>query len=161
MTQQAIDQASADPGDGTGGSGLSPAAFADRAGLIEREVQRVIVGQGALVRQTLICLVANGHALLEGVPGLGKTMLVRTIAEVLDCTFNRIQFTPDLMPADIVGTNVLVEEGGQRVFRFQPGRSSPTCCWPTRSTEPPPRPNRPCWRRCRSSRSRWRASGIC
>ena len=54
-------------------------------------------------------------------PGLGKTMLVRTIADVIDCTFNRIQFTPDLMPADITGTNILIEEGGQRVFRFQPG----------------------------------------
>ena len=59
--------------------------------------------------------------LLEGVPGLGKTMLVRTLGDVLDCTFNRIQFTPDLMPADIIGTNILVEEGGTRVFRFQPG----------------------------------------
>ena len=82
---------------------------------------RVIVGQDDLVRQTLICLIANGHALLEGVPGLGKTMLVRTFADVLDCPFNRIQFTPDLMPADIVGTNVLIEEDGQRQFRFQPG----------------------------------------
>ncbi len=90
MTQPAIDQPLV--------TGLSPEAFADRAQLIEREIQRVIVGQDALVRQTLICLVANGHALLEGVPGLGKTMLVRTIAEVLDCTFNRIQFTPDLCP---------------------------------------------------------------
>ena len=66
-------------------------------------------------------LLANGHALLEGVPGLGKTMLVRTIADVIDCAFNRIQFTPDLMPADITGTNILVEEDGRRVFRFQPG----------------------------------------
>ena len=74
-----------------------------------------------LVRQTLTGLLANGHVLLEGVPGLGKTLLVRTLADVIDCTFNRIQFTPDLMPADIIGTNILVEEGGQRVFRFQPG----------------------------------------
>ncbi len=100
---------------------LTPEAFAERALVIEREIQRVIVGQDALVRQTLICLIANGHALLEGVPGLGKTMLVRTISEVLDCTFNRIQFTPDLMPADIVGTNVLVEQDGARQFRFQQG----------------------------------------
>ncbi|CAN5782063.1 MoxR family ATPase [soil metagenome] len=127
MTQQALQPTPATDRGPTGGSGapteaeLSPEAFGDRARLIEREIQRVIVGQDALVRQTLICLLANGHALLEGVPGLGKTMLVRTIAEVLDCTFNRIQFTPDLMPADIVGTNVLVEEGGQRIFRFQPG----------------------------------------
>ena len=100
---------------------LAPEAFAERAQAIEREVARVIVGQRELVRQTLTGLLANSHVLLEGVPGLGKTMLVRTIADVIDCSFNRIQFTPDLMPADITGTNILVEEGGQRVFKFQPG----------------------------------------
>jgi MoxR-like ATPase len=100
---------------------LAPEAFAERAGAIEREVGRVIVGQRDLVRQTLTGLLANSHVLLEGVPGLGKTMLVRTIADVIDCTFNRIQFTPDLMPADITGTNILIEEDGQRVFRFQAG----------------------------------------
>jgi MoxR-like ATPase len=100
---------------------LAPEVFAERAARIENEVGRVIVGQRELIRQTMTCLLANGHALLEGVPGLGKTMLVRTIADVIDCTFNRIQFTPDLMPADITGTNILIEEGGSRVFRFQPG----------------------------------------
>jgi MoxR-like ATPase len=100
---------------------LAPEAFAERAAAIEREVGKVIVGQRELVRQTVTALLANSHALLEGVPGLGKTMLIRTIADVIDCTFNRIQFTPDLMPADITGTNILVEEGGQRVFRFQGG----------------------------------------
>jgi len=100
---------------------LAPEAFAERAKAIEAEVGRVIVGQRDLVRQTLTGLLANSHVLLEGVPGLGKTMLVRTIADVIDCTFNRIQFTPDLMPADITGTNILIEEGGQRVFKFQPG----------------------------------------
>jgi MoxR-like ATPase len=100
---------------------LEPEAFADRARRIEDEIGRVIVGQRDLVRQTMTGLLANSHVLLEGVPGLGKTMLVRTIADVIDCTFNRIQFTPDLMPADITGTNILVEEGGSRVFRFQQG----------------------------------------
>jgi len=100
---------------------LAPEAFAERAAAIEREVGTVIVGQRDLVRQTLTGLLANSHVLLEGVPGLGKTMLVRTIADVIDCTFSRIQFTPDLMPADITGTNILVEEGGQRAFRFQSG----------------------------------------
>src|SRR5512142_226526 len=100
---------------------LTPEGFAEQAIRIEREVGRVIVGQRELVRQTVTALLANSHVLLEGVPGLGKTMLVRTIADVIDCAFNRIQFTPDLMPADITGTNILIEEGGQRVFRFQPG----------------------------------------
>ncbi|HET7030905.1 MAG TPA: MoxR family ATPase [Candidatus Limnocylindrales bacterium] len=100
---------------------LAPEAFAERARAIEAEIGRVIVGQRDLVRQTMTGLLANSHVLLEGVPGLGKTMLVRTIADVIDCTFNRIQFTPDLMPADITGTNILVEEAGGRVFRFQPG----------------------------------------
>ena len=89
---------------------------------IEDEVANVMVGQADVVRDVLICLIAGGHALLEGVPGLGKTMLVRTLAESLDLDFSRIQFTPDLMPADITGTNILVEdpEGG-RQFAFQPG----------------------------------------
>jgi MoxR-like ATPase len=100
---------------------LTPEAFAERASEIEREVGRVIVGQRELVRQTVTALLANSHVLLEGVPGLGKTMLVRTIADVIDCAFNRVQFTPDLMPADITGTNILIEEEGKRVFRFQPG----------------------------------------
>ena len=100
---------------------LTPEAFAERASAIEWEVGRVIVGQRELVRQTVTALLANSHVLLEGVPGLGKTMLVRTIADVIDCAFNRIQFTPDLMPADITGTNILIEEDGKRIFRFQPG----------------------------------------
>jgi MoxR-like ATPase len=100
---------------------LSPERFAELATAIEREVGAFIVGQQQLVRQTLISLLAGSHALLEGVPGLGKTMLVRTLAEALDLGFSRIQFTPDLMPADIVGTNIIVEEGGERRFRFQQG----------------------------------------
>ena len=109
------------PSDAAATQRLAPEAFAERARAIEAEIGRVIVGQRDLVRQTLTGLLANSHVLLEGVPGLGKTMLVRTIGDVIDCSFNRIQFTPDLMPADITGTNILVEEGGGRVFRFQPG----------------------------------------
>ncbi len=86
------------------------------------EISKVIVGQQEIVEGVIICLVANGHALLEGVPGLGKTLLVRTLAEACELNFARIQFTPDLMPADIVGTNILVEsETGAREFRFQQG----------------------------------------
>ena len=102
-------------------AGSDVESFALRSAAIRAEIGTVIVGQDELVRQVLICLLANAHALLEGVPGLGKTMLVRTIADVIDCSFARIQFTPDLMPADIIGTNVLVDEGGSRTFRFQPG----------------------------------------
>ncbi|CAN5394115.1 MoxR family ATPase [soil metagenome] len=100
---------------------LPPERFAQMALRIEAEVGRFIVGQQQLVRQTLISLIAGSHALLEGVPGLGKTMLVRTMADALDRGFSRIQFTPDLMPADIIGTNIIVEEGGERRFRFQQG----------------------------------------
>ena len=101
---------------------ISPDQFREIAARIEAEVGKYIVGQQEVVRHTLICLVAGGHALLEGVPGLGKTMLVRTLARVLDLEFARIQFTPDLMPADIVGTDILEEaEDGRREFRFQPG----------------------------------------
>ena len=104
-----------------GANELAPERFAEMATTIEREVGQFIVGQQQLVRLTLISLLAGSHALLEGVPGLGKTMLVRTMADALDLGFSRIQFTPDLMPADIIGTNIIVEEGGERRFRFQQG----------------------------------------
>jgi len=82
----------------------------------------VIVGQADVVRHVLICIIAGRHALLEGVPGLGKTMLIRTLADALDLKFSRIQFTPDLMPADITGTDIMQEtEDGRREFVFQPG----------------------------------------
>ena len=101
---------------------LTPDQFVEVAEKIETEVGHVIVGQKDLIRNTLITLLAGGNALLEGVPGLGKTMLVRTLAQALDCQFSRIQFTPDLMPADIVGTNLIVEnEQGHREFKFEPG----------------------------------------
>ena len=96
--------------------------FRQTATAIEAQVGQVIVGQQQLVRQTLITLLAGGNALLEGVPGLGKTMLVRTLAQAIDCHFSRIQFTPDLMPADIVGTNLIVEDdNGRRQFQFEQG----------------------------------------
>ena len=101
---------------------ITAQAFRDTAAAIEEQVGRVIVGQRKLVRHTLITLLAGGNALLEGVPGLGKTMLVRTLAGAIACAFSRIQFTPDLMPADIVGTNLIVEdEAGRRQFQFEAG----------------------------------------
>ncbi len=96
--------------------------FRRRALAVEAEVGRVIVGQRDLIRQTLITLLAGGNVLLEGVPGLAKTTLVRTMADVIDCSFSRIQFTPDLMPADIVGTTLISEDdAGRKAFRFEPG----------------------------------------
>jgi MoxR-like ATPase len=87
-----------------------------------REIGKVIVGHTDIIHGVLTCLFVGGHALLEGVPGLGKTLLVRTLGQVLDLKFNRIQFTPDLMPSDIIGTNVINETpGGGRVFTFQSG----------------------------------------
>jgi MoxR-like ATPase len=98
------------------------AEFKARYQGIEAEIGKVIVGHKDVVAQTVLCLMIGGHALLEGVPGLGKTMLVRTLAQVLDLQFSRIQFTPDLMPADIVGTSIVSsDETGQRSWQFQPG----------------------------------------
>jgi MoxR-like ATPase len=103
-------------------SDLTPQQFRETAAAIEAEVGKVIVGQANVVRHVLTCVIAGGHALLEGVPGLGKTMLIKTLADALELQFARIQFTPDLMPADIVGTEMLEETPeGRRSFRFQPG----------------------------------------
>lgn len=100
---------------------MDPDRLADLSAAIRREVAKVIVGQDELVRQVLVCMLCEGHALIEGVPGLGKTMLMRTLGDVLDLQFSRVQFTPDLMPADIVGTRVLREDQGHRSFVFEQG----------------------------------------
>ncbi len=101
---------------------MSPEEYVERAEAIEAQIARVIVGQRALVRQVVTCMLCEGHVLLEGVPGLGKTQLLKTLSDAVDLAFSRIQFTPDLMPADILGTQVLEEdEGGHRHFRFRPG----------------------------------------
>ena len=98
------------------------AKFREVYNALRKEIGKEIVGQEAIVDGTLNALFANGHVLLEGVPGLGKTLLVRTLSQVLDLSFNRIQFTPDLMPADILGTNMVHEtDDGKRAFEFQHG----------------------------------------
>lgn len=96
-------------------------AFAQKVTQIREEIAKEIVGQQEVVEQLLITLIAGGNALLEGVPGLGKTRLVRTLAQVFRLPFNRIQFTPDLMPSDITGTNLIVKAEGGNEFRFRPG----------------------------------------
>jgi MoxR-like ATPase len=88
---------------------------------ILQELRKVIVGQDAVVEQVLIALFTGGHCLLTGVPGLAKTLLIKTVAEILDLSFKRIQFTPDLMPADITGTEILEEQDGHRALRFLKG----------------------------------------
>lgn len=96
--------------------------FADHRLVMKEELQKVIVGQDEVIEQLFAAIFTRGHCLLEGVPGLAKTLLVSTVAKILDVNFNRIQFTPDLMPADITGTNVLEEdESGKRFFRFVEG----------------------------------------
>ena len=102
-------------------------AFIDTAQQLEHELSSIVIGQERVVRELLLALLAGGHVLLEGVPGLGKTLLVRTLSDALALKFARIQFTPDLMPADIVGTTIVSEQsdgtssGSKRVFSFQPG----------------------------------------
>jgi MoxR-like ATPase len=98
------------------------AAFRDCFAHVQREIGRVFVGQPELVEQLLVCFFCQGHALLEGAPGLGKTLLVRTLAEAVNLRFSRVQCTPDLMPADVNGTNILVDTpAGGREFRFERG----------------------------------------
>jgi len=96
-------------------------AFRDDYQRVREQIGRAVVGHEDIVDGVLTCLFTGGHALLEGVPGLGKTLLVRTLAQALNLTFNRIQFTPDLMPADVVGTTIVVDTPEGRSFRFQKG----------------------------------------
>lgn len=100
---------------------MTPEEFAQTLEQIRYELAKVIVGQEEVISHLLICLVARGHALIEGVPGLGKTLMIKSISQILDLQFSRIQFTPDLMPADITGTLVLQEDLGRRQFSFQQG----------------------------------------
>ena len=100
----------------------SVASFQRQIGALREEVGRVIVGNRAVIDGVLSCMLAGSHALLEGVPGLGKTMLVRTLAQAMGLDFSRIQFTPDLMPADLIGTTVIEEnDRGEKVFEFRKG----------------------------------------
>jgi MoxR-like ATPase len=112
---------------------------------LDAEVARVIIGQQAVVREVLICLFAGGHCLLRGVPGLAKTLLIKTLADAVNLTFSRIQFTPDLMPSDILGTDVMEEDvgTGRRTMRFIQG---------PRSTARHRARRRRCSRRCRNTR---------
>src|SRR6266853_5305627 len=108
----------------TGGQPLGQQAefLADKMAEVRREISKAIVGQTEVVEGVLIALLAGGHVLLEGAPGLGKTMLVRTLAQAVALKYSRIQFTPDLMPADVIGTGVVQENGeGRKSLGFQPG----------------------------------------
>ncbi|HYD48493.1 MAG TPA: AAA family ATPase, partial [Terriglobales bacterium] len=95
--------------------------FAEQFQRIRAQVGRVVIGHEELLDEILIAFFAGGHVLIEGVPGIGKTLIVRTLAQVLNLSFSRIQFTIDLMPGDITGTRMLLEDGGQRRLAFVPG----------------------------------------
>lgn len=100
---------------------MEPEKFRELFSLLETEVKKVIVGHRDVIRKVLIAFFAGGHVLLEGVPGMGKTLLIKSVSRALGLSFKRIQFTPDLMPADIVGTQVLAESDGRREFQFKKG----------------------------------------
>ena len=136
--------------------------LAEAHAAIKREIAKVIVGQEEVIDQLLLAIFSRGHCILEGVPGLAKTLLVDSLARALHVAFRRIQFTPDLMPSDVTGTEILQEDPatGQRVFKFLQARCSRTSCWRTRSTARRPRRRRHCWSRCRRSRCPSVASGM-
>ena len=100
---------------------MDPAEFQEIFGRIEAEIRDVIVGHGDIIRKVLVAFFAGGHVLLEGAPGLGKTLLVKSLSRALGLSFKRVQFTPDLMPADIIGTQLLMETEGRRDFQFKQG----------------------------------------
>jgi MoxR-like ATPase len=131
-------------------------AVADRCHTILAALAQVIVGKADVLEQIMAGVLANGHILIEDNPGLAKTLIARLVAQTLDLSFKRIQFTPDLLPSDITGSFLFNQREAR--FEFRPGRSSPTCSSPTRSTGPHPRRRARCWRRCRRHRSPSRGS---
>ena len=118
------------------------------------QIRKAVVGMNKVIRLTMLGLFSQGHCLLMGVPGLAKTLLVRTLASALDLTFRRVQFTPDLMPSDITGTEVIQEDKatGERHFRFLEGPIFTNMLLADEINRTPPKTRRRCWRPCRSAR---------
>jgi len=132
---------------------LRPAT--DLTGRVLEQLGRILLGQGALHRMVLIGVLSRGHILLEGVPGVGKTVLIKALGQVLNLTFGRVQFTPDLMPGDILGAHILQpSDSGRREMVFQPGPVFTNILLADEiNRAPPPRRSRPCWRPCRNGPS--------
>src|SRR5216110_3399522 len=118
---------------------------------LREQVAHVVVGQKYLVDRLLLGLLANGHVLLEGVPGLAKTLTVKTIASAIQTGFQRLQFTPDLLPADLIGTLIYNPRDGEFTTKFGP--IFRTSSWPTKSIALPRKYRAPYWKRCKSARS--------
>jgi len=137
----------------TSDASIPPATPVDYHPLIRQvfaEMGKVVVGQQSLLNRLLIGLFTGGHILLEGVPGLAKTLTISTLAKVLHLHFQRVQFTPDLLPSDLVGT--MIYNQNESIFEVRRGRFSPISCWPTKSTARLPRCRAPCSKPCRKSR---------
>jgi MoxR-like ATPase len=135
---------------GRQGSGAVSAETLEFVRKVRERVGKVVVGQDVVVERLLIALFTGGHLLLQGVPGLAKTLLVATLSRTIDLHFARIQFTVDLLPSDILGSEILDQRSND--FLIQRGRSSRTCCWRTKSTAPRQRCRARCWKRCRNAR---------
>jgi len=130
--------------------------------LITDQLGRVIVGQQQVIEELLVAMFARGHCLLVGVPGLAKTLMIRTLADTLSLEFRRIQFTPDLMPADITGTEVIQEDRklGLRELRFLKGPIFGNVILADEINRTPPKTRRPCWKPCKNTRLPSAGSGI-
>jgi len=119
---------------------------AARAGAVLDAVERVVVGKRSAAHLIMLGVLARGHVLIEDLPGVGKTLIARSFASALGLRFTRVQFTPDLLPADLLGSTIYDMQSSRFTLRAGPGRCSPTCCWPTRSTGLHRKPRPRCWR---------------
>ena len=134
---------------------MDMAQLSSLTAVLKENISKVIMGKEEQIEKILLCLYCGGHILLEDIPGTGKTTLAKALARSLDCSFKRIQFTPDLLPSELTGINYYNQK--EQAFQFRPGAILPTFSWQMKSTAPLPVPSPACWSVWKNASVQWMA----